>query len=319
MNRNGRHPHTAASALFRSYVLQLAVRLALLAWGVFLLACDPAQLDPASHFGFAHGLTFIDVVFAFSVVDAATKLFPRARIAMGSRKQYGRFHLPSLELLRSGRAGLSAYLGELREEGAAARDELAGRLADAARRPDAAWIRDLPARLDDLKADAALRADIGRRRAREVVPVAAFWVFVNAAVAAILAAAGWLAPPACVAWMLFYFAFDMVCVVLWCPLQVWFMKNRCCTTCQIFNWDAIMAATPLLFVPGPFSWIIIGLALVVFVRWEAAFLRHPERFDERTNAALRCASCTDKLCRIRKPYDALRRDALRDDAARAGR
>ena len=29
---------------------------------------------------------------------------------------------------------------------------------------------------------------------------------------------------------------------------------------------------------------------------DESVLMHPERFWERTNAALRCASCTDKLC-----------------------
>ena len=41
------------------------------------------------------------------------------------------------------------------------------------------------------------------------------------------------------------------------------------------------------------------LALVVLVRWEVAAFRHPERFDESTNARLSCAQCTEQLCRIR--------------------
>ena len=32
--------------------------------------------------------------------------------------------------------------------------------------------------------------------------------------------------------------------------------------------------------------------------------RHPERFDERTNARLTCAQCEDKLCYLRKPLAA---------------
>ena len=50
--------------------------------------------------------------------------------------------------------------------------------------------------------------------------------------------------------------------------------------------------------PLPYA---LGLALVVLLRWEIAVALHPERFDERTNASLRCANCTDKLCYLRAP------------------
>ncbi|WP_294438634.1 hypothetical protein [uncultured Slackia sp.] len=46
------------------------------------------------------------------------------------------------------------------------------------------------------------------------------------------------------------------------------------------------------------------MALVILVRWELAAIRHPERFDERTNARLTCAQCEDKLCYLRKPLAA---------------
>jgi len=86
---------------------------------------------------------------------------------------------------------------------------------------------------------------------------------------------------------------------VWCPIQIVFMRNRCCATCQIFNWDGIMAATPLLFVGGWFGWSILAIALIVLVRWEVTAFQHPERFSESTNARLSCAQCTEKLCRIR--------------------
>ena len=62
-----------------------------------------------------------------------------------------------------------------------------------------------------------------------------------------------------------------------------------------------MAATPLLVVWCWFSGLLVLGALVVLVRWELAFVRHPERFDQRTNASLQCENCTDKLCYLRKP------------------
>ena len=133
------------------------------------------------------------------------------------------------------------------------------------------------------------------------MPVIAFWVVFNVAVALLLDRFGLLSDQTRLVWCLFYFLFDMVCVVLWCPLQLVLMRNRCCTTCQIFNWDGIMTVTPLLFSPCWFSVPLVLLALVVLARWELAFLRHPERFDERTNASLMCVNCADRLCALRGP------------------
>lgn len=157
-------------------------------------------------------------------------------------------------------------------------------------------------KVDHLTVDQQIRAILYRDRAREVVPVIIFWVAENALVAMLLLHMGWLNQQTALLWCLFCFVFDMVCVVLWCPLQLILMRNRCCTTCQIFNWDAIMVATPLLFVGGWFGWLLIALASAVLVRWELAALRHPERFDERTNARLSCAQCDDKLYYLRGPF-----------------
>lgn len=38
------------------------------------------------------------------------------------------------------------------------------------------------------------------------------------------------------------------------------------------------------------------LAFIAWLVWELSVMMHPERFWDRTNAALKCASCTDKLC-----------------------
>ncbi|MDO4540961.1 MAG: hypothetical protein Q4B48_07715 [Syntrophomonadaceae bacterium] len=100
---------------------------------------------------------------------------------------------------------------------------------------------------------------------------------------------------------LFYFVCDLICVIYYCPFQSIFMKNRCCVTCRIFNWDHMMMYTPMLFVPGVFSWSLAGLALMLMLRWEYAIILFPERFLESTNRSLRCAHCTDKMCGIKKP------------------
>lgn len=94
----------------------------------------------------------------------------------------------------------------------------------------------------------------------------------------------------------FFYVCDLICVVVWCPFRTFLMKNRCCTTCRIFNWDHMMMFVPFLFVPGFYGWTLLGLAVVVVVVWEVLWRRHPERFWEGSNQALRCANCTDRLC-----------------------
>ena len=93
-----------------------------------------------------------------------------------------------------------------------------------------------------------------------------------------------------------FYVFDLICVLFWCPFRVWFMKNRCCTTCRIFNWDHMMMFSPIVFIPGFFTWSLCLAAVVVLVVWEVTFALHPERFWEGTNSALKCANCTDRLC-----------------------
>ena len=93
----------------------------------------------------------------------------------------------------------------------------------------------------------------------------------------------------------FFYVCDLICVVIWCPFRL-MLGNRCCTTCRIFNWDHIMMFSPLIFMDGFFARSLVVMAVAVFVLWEAAIIVHPERFWEKTNVSLSCASCTDKLC-----------------------
>ena len=92
-----------------------------------------------------------------------------------------------------------------------------------------------------------------------------------------------------------FYVCDLICVLIWCPFRL-IMKNRCCTTCRIFNWDHLMMFSPLLFVPSFYCWSLLAMSILAWAVWEIAVLLHPERFWEGANAALTCASCTDKLC-----------------------
>ena len=94
--------------------------------------------------------------------------------------------------------------------------------------------------------------------------------------------------------VLFYVC-DLICVLVWCPFRL-IMKNKCCTTCRIFNWDHLMMFTPMLFVVGFYSWSLIAIAFFVWLVWEICVFMYPERFWENSNMALKCSECTDKLC-----------------------
>ncbi|MBO5790801.1 MAG: hypothetical protein J6R40_06545 [Clostridia bacterium] len=93
---------------------------------------------------------------------------------------------------------------------------------------------------------------------------------------------------------------DMICILFFCPFQTWIMKNRCCTVCRIYNWDFAMMFTPYIFVMTPYTWSLLGLSLLLLLRWEIGYKMFPERFSDKTNAYIRCQNCTEKLCRHKK-------------------
>lgn len=98
---------------------------------------------------------------------------------------------------------------------------------------------------------------------------------------------------------IFYYVCDLICVVIWCPFQSFFIKNKCCVNCRIFNWGHFMMFTPMLFIRNFFTWSLFFTSLVVMLRWEITLLKHPERFWEGSNQVLQCANCRDKICKIK--------------------
>lgn len=89
---------------------------------------------------------------------------------------------------------------------------------------------------------------------------------------------------------------DSICLIKWCPFSAFFMKNRCCTTCRIHNWDRLMSFSPLIFVPGFYSLSLIIAATLLLCVWEVTYILHPERFWEGTNKALWCKNCKNSNC-----------------------
>ena len=92
-----------------------------------------------------------------------------------------------------------------------------------------------------------------------------------------------------------FYVCDLICVLIWCPFRL-ILKNRCCTTCRIFNWDHLMMFSPLVFAGGFYALSLFALALAIWIVWELTILIYPERFWEFSNDALKCSNCTDKLC-----------------------
>lgn len=93
-----------------------------------------------------------------------------------------------------------------------------------------------------------------------------------------------------------FYVCDLICVLFWCPFRHWIMKNRCCTTCRIFNWDHLMMFSPLVFIDGVYPLSLFALSLVIWCIWELCVLLYPERFWENSNQSLKCSECTDHLC-----------------------
>ena len=94
--------------------------------------------------------------------------------------------------------------------------------------------------------------------------------------------------------VLFYVC-DLICVLIWCPFRL-IMKNRCCTTCRIFNWDHLMMFSPLIFMRSFYAVSLVVMSAIAWLVWELCVMMYPERFWDHSNVALRCSECTDKLC-----------------------
>jgi hypothetical protein len=128
--------------------------------------------------------------------------------------------------------------------------------------------------------------------------VAAVWLGGNTIVA-LLYYAKVLGESEMVLLSLFYYVGDLICILFYCPFQSLIMKNRCCVTCRIFNWDSMMMFTPLVFIRSFFSWSLALVALCLFVQWEITYWRYPQRFFEGSNRNLTCGYCSDHLCRVK--------------------
>lgn len=139
------------------------------------------------------------------------------------------------------------------------------------------------------------RTDVLLHDNNAIMITAICWIVPNAAFGA-LNQVGILNDGIMLLLCLFYSVCDMICILFFCPFQTWLLKNRCCASCRIYNWDYAMIFTPLFFVPSVYTWSLLAVAVIILLRWEITVWRYPERFSEHTNAYLTCSNCTEKLC-----------------------
>ena len=130
---------------------------------------------------------------------------------------------------------------------------------------------------------------------RSTIAVALAWIVLNAVIGVIYFI-GWIDQGVLLLISLFFSVCDMICILFFCPFQTWFMKNKCCGSCRIYNWDYAMMFTPLVFIPHFYTWGLLGVALLLMLVWEITEFLHPERFHEQTNECLSCKNCKEKLC-----------------------
>lgn len=98
---------------------------------------------------------------------------------------------------------------------------------------------------------------------------------------------------------IFYYLSDYICILFFCPFQTFIMKNKCCVNCRIYDWGHFMMFTPMLFIKSFFSWSLFFTSVIVLIKWEIYYAKHPERFWEGSNENLRCINCNEKLCQYK--------------------
>jgi hypothetical protein len=58
--------------------------------------------------------------------------------------------------------------------------------------------------------------------------------------------------------------------------------------------------TPFILIPHFYTWSLLGMALILLLKWEITLKCHPERFATNTNDYISCKNCTEKLCYHKK-------------------
>jgi hypothetical protein len=103
-----------------------------------------------------------------------------------------------------------------------------------------------------------------------------------------------------------FYVCDAFCMFVWCPLQHFFMKARCCINCRIYGWGYFLVYAPLFIIVDFFTWSLAIMSLILLIRWEIIYFRHTERFWAGSNAALQCSNCSERSCELKRHLSSLR-------------
>ncbi|QVK21313.1 hypothetical protein KHQ82_02995 [Mycoplasmatota bacterium] len=95
---------------------------------------------------------------------------------------------------------------------------------------------------------------------------------------------------------------DYFSINTWCIFHKIFIRNRCCNTCRIYNWDHFLKFAPFIFIPEFKTWSLFLLGAIALIEWEISYALHPERFIDISNENLRCSNCKYD-CRFQKKLE----------------
>ena len=197
-----------ATWMFKKYGINLVLRTILFTLGIYYFIADKAQLT-IQNIGLSEGLNFIDIAFLFVLYDFLTKFTSRAKISIGSLKQYKFFQIPTKnttggtketlfkrisEVITSGKIrseqihihpkeNIQSSIEEARQIVLGAKEDVSREVRHIARDLDV--MRALPFDDSDLDVNSQARHILRMRRAKEIVPVAIFWVVFTALVGAV--------------------------------------------------------------------------------------------------------------------------------------
>ena len=261
----------------KKYFIRWIFRIGMLVAAFWCCLRRPAVFEALQEGPFSRGFNLLSFLWIVWMIDMLVQLAPsRGVVAMGSQKNFGRHFVP-----REG-PGRQRPAKALRQN-----DTAEVRLQDACemQKPHALSREDGEVRLQEIL----------RRDNRGALLIAAVFGGILAAVGGfyyvgILDSRGLFMITAV------FYVVDITFVLFWCPFRAWFLKNKCCTTCRIFNWDHAMMFLPLIYIRSFYTWSLAGMSLIVLAAWEWSLKLHPERFFEVSNGALRCENCSDRLC-----------------------
>ncbi len=92
---------------------------------------------------------------------------------------------------------------------------------------------------------------------------------------------------------------DYFSINTWCIFHKVFIRNRCCNTCRIYNWDHFLKFGPFIFIWEFRTLSLFFLGVIALIQWEICYALYPERFIDISNENLTCSQCEIE-CRFKK-------------------